>query len=159
MESNVLKPGEGRAVWAAGDRYTIKTSSQASGGAFAVMEALVPPQSGPPPHRHSREDEAFYVLDGELEFHVDGRRIVAGTGAWITLAKGSLHHFKNIGQSPALLLILVVPGGLDAFFVEVGREGNPLSPDTAVTVEPRDIEKMVAIAPKYGIEIVLPQSK
>jgi quercetin dioxygenase-like cupin family protein len=159
MDSDVLKAGEGRSTWAVGDRYTIKTSGQDSGGAFAIFEALVPSQSGPPPHRHSREDEAFYVLEGELEFHVDGRQIVAGTGAWITLAKGSLHRFKNIGQSPARLLILVVPAGLDEFFLEVGREGNPLSPDTPVTVEPGDIEKMVAVAPKYGIEIVLPVIK
>ena len=159
MQSNVVRPGEGRAVWAAGDRYTIKTGGQDSGGAFALFEALIPPQSGPPPHRHSREDEAFYVLAGELEFHVDGRRIVAGTGSWLTLAKGSLHHFKNIGESPALLLILVVPAGLDEFFLEVGREGDPRSPDTLVPVEPEDLEKMLAVAPKYGIEIVLPKIK
>ena len=100
MESGVLRPGEGRSIWVVGDRYTVKASGEDTGGAYALIEAVVPPGGGPPPHIHHREDKAFYVLEGELLFHVDGRDIPAGAGSWVTLAKGSLHHFKNVGDRP-----------------------------------------------------------
>jgi mannose-6-phosphate isomerase-like protein (cupin superfamily) len=63
MESGVLGAGEGRSVWVVGDRYTVKAAGEDTGGAFALVEALVPPGGGPPPHIHHREDEAFYVLE------------------------------------------------------------------------------------------------
>jgi quercetin dioxygenase-like cupin family protein len=121
MDSGVLRSGEGRSLWVVGDHYTIKAGGEDTGGAFALIEALVPPGSGPPPHIHQREDEAFYILEGELLFHVDGHDIAAGTGSWITLARGSLHHFKNLGDQPARMLIVVTPAGLERFFEEVGR--------------------------------------
>ena len=79
MNSGILRAGEGRAAWVVGDLYTVKASGADTGGAFALIEVLVPPQSGPPPHVHSREDEAFYVLEGEFEVHVDdpGRSALA----------------------------------------------------------------------------------
>ena len=155
MDSGVLKPGEGRTVWVVGDRYTIKTSGEETDGAFALVEALVPPGGGPPPHIHHREDEAFYVLEGELAFHVDGRDIAAGSGSWVTLSRGSLHHFRNISDRPARMLILVTPAGLEQFFLEVGRAVD--EDDTeAVVPTPEDIEKLLAVAPRYGIEIRLP---
>src|SRR3954449_12510061 len=109
MNSGILRAGEGRAAWVVGDRYTVKASGEDTGEAFALIEVLVPPGSGPPPHVHHREDEAFYVLEGELRFHVDGRDFTAGAGAWVTLARGSLHHFNNVGDRPARLLIVVTP--------------------------------------------------
>src|SRR3954454_3448789 len=106
MNITFRKPGEGRSVWVVGELYTIKASGEDTGGAFALIEALVPPGGGPPPHIHRREDEAFYVLEGELRSHVDGRAISAGPGAWVTLARGSLPHFKNVGDQPARMLIV-----------------------------------------------------
>lgn len=156
MESGVLKPGEGKAVWVVGDRYTIKTSGAETGGAFALVEALVLPGGGPPPHVHRREDEAFYVLEGELAFHVDGRDIAAGAGAWVTLARGSLHHFKNVSDRPARMLIVVTPAGLERFFLEVGREAGDGDGESMPST-PADIEKLLAIAPQYGIEIRVPE--
>jgi quercetin dioxygenase-like cupin family protein len=152
MDSGVLAPGEGRTVWVVGDRYPVKASGEETGGAFALIEALVPPGGGPPPHIHRREDEAFYVLEGDLRFHVDGRDIDAGVGSWITLAKGSLHFFKNVGGRPARMLILVTPAGLERFFLEIGRAatgegGEPIVP----TAE--DVGRLMAAAPSYGLEI------
>lgn len=155
MDSGVLRAGEGRSIWVVGDRYTIKASGAETGEAFALIEALVPPGGGPPPHVHRREDEAFYVLDGELLFHVDGRDIPAGAGSWITLARGSLHHFKNLGAKPARMLIIVTPAGLERFFLEVDRAARDEGSET-VSPTSEDIEKILAMAPHYGIEIQLP---
>ena len=157
MNSGILRTGVGQAVWVVGDHYTIKASGEDTGGAFALIEVLVPPQSGPPPHVHRREDEAFYVLEGEFEVHIDNQRLTAGPGSWVTLANGSLHHFKNISQAPAQMLILATPAGLDQFFLEAGRVATDTSQESG-TATPNDIEKLLAIAPKYGIEIKLPPS-
>ena len=130
MNSGILRTGEGRAVWVVGDHYTVKASGEDTGGAFALIEVLVPPNSGPPPHLHRREDEAFYVLEGEFEVHIDEQRLTAGPGSWVRLAKGSLHYFKNIGPTPAKMLILATPAGLDQFFLEAGREATNTSPES-----------------------------
>ena len=157
MNISVLEPGEGRSVWVVGDRYTIKASGEDTDGAFALIEAVVPPQGGPPPHRHHREDEAFYVLEGEFEFHSDGRRILAPAGAWAILPRGSLHYFRNVGPSPARMLTLIVPAGFEKFLLEVGREASSFSPE-AGAMRPGDIEKILAAAPRYAIDFVLSES-
>ena len=157
MISGILRTGKGQAAWVVGDHYTVKASGADTGGAFTLIEVLVPPQSGPPPHVHSREDEAFYILEGEFEVHIDDQRLTAGPGSWVTLAKGSLHHFKNIGRAPGKMLILATPAGLDQFFLEAGREAADMSPESGA-VRPEDSEKLLAVAPRYGIEIKLPVS-
>lgn len=151
MNSGILRTGEGRAAWVVGDLYTVKASGEDTGGAFTLIEVMVPSQSGPPPHRHTREDEAFYVLEGKFEIHLDDERLTAGPGSWVQMAKGSLHHFKNIGPTPAKMLILATPAGLDQFFLEAGRKATDTSPESGAT--PEDTERLLAIAPKYGIEM------
>ena len=152
MNSGILRAGEGRAAWVVGDLYTVKAGGEDTGGAFALIEVMIPPRSGPPPHRHSREDEAFYVLEGEFEVHLDEQRLTAGPGSWVRMAKGSLHHFNNIGSKPGKILILATPAGLDQFFLEAGREATDTSPESGAAT-PEDRERLLAVAPKYGIEI------
>ena len=152
MDTKQVQTGQGYSLWVVGDLYTIKASGEDTGGAFALIEARVPPGGGPPPHIHHREDEAFYVLEGQLEFSADGRTFLATQGSWITLAKGSLHHFKNIGATAAKLLILVTPSGLEKFFMRVGRAVN--SPDelpSPPTAE--EIARLIEVAPEFGVEI------
>ena len=150
MNTNVLHPGQGRSVWVVGDLYTFLATGDDTNGAYALIHALVPPGGGPPPHIHRREDEAFYILEGELSLQVDGQSISGTTGAWITLPKGTLHAFKNTGSSPAKMLILVNPSGLERYFAEVGHATQEES------VTPAAIEKLLAVAPKYGLEVHLP---
>src|SRR5271166_2636627 len=106
MNNGVMVAGEGRSIWVVGDRYTIKCRGNDTSGAYALLEAVVPPGAGPPPHIHSREDEAFFVLEGELQFYVEGRSFMATSGAWVTLARGSVHFFKQVfDSSPAILAV------------------------------------------------------
>lgn len=150
MNTGVLRAGEGKAYWVVGDLYTILSPGEDTGGAFALIHALVPPGGGPPPHIHRREDEAFYVLEGELTFHADGRDFAGTTGAWVTLPKGSRHTFRNTGSTPARMLIFVTPSGLEKYFAEVGVPATGGDPPP---VTPADIERLLAAAPRYGLEI------
>jgi quercetin dioxygenase-like cupin family protein len=150
MDIKALQSGEGRSVWVVGDRYTFLETGAETGNAYTLIHALVPPQSGPPPHIHRREDEAFYVLEGELLVQVDGRTFRAKQGTWLTLPKGSLHTFKNIGSADAKMLMLVTPAGLERYFEEVG------SADRESSVTAASIKKLMAAAPRYGMEVVVP---
>ncbi len=154
MELNVLRSGEGRAYWVAGDRNTVLATGEDTGGAYALFHTVVPPSGGPPPHVHRREDETFYVLEGELTFHADGRIIPAAPGTWVTLPRGSQHSFRNNGAAAARVLIVASPSGLEKFFAEAGREA--VDGESQPPVTPADIERLVAVAPKYGIEIEPP---
>ncbi len=154
MQTGVLGTGEGKAYWVVGDLYTILASGEDTGGAYALIRAEVPAGGGPPPHCHRREDEAFYVLEGEVAFHADGRDIAAAPGTWVTLAKGSLHTFRNSGEATARMLIVVTPSGLERYFAEVGQAAVDRSAPPPVA--PADIDRLLAIAPRYGLEIRLP---
>lgn len=150
MQTGALWAGEGKSFWVVGDQYTFLATGEDTGGAYAMIDATVPPQSGPPPHIHRREDETFYVLEGELMFQVDGRTIPASAGAFVMLPKGTLHAFKNTGTTAAKMLITVNPSGLEKFFAEVGHESKEES------LTPAAIEKLLAVAPRYGLEIQPP---
>jgi quercetin dioxygenase-like cupin family protein len=155
MQTGILRAGEGKAYWVVGDLYTILAAGEDTGGAYALIHAEVPPGGGPPPHVHRREDEAFYVLEGELAFQADGRDIAASAGAWVTLAKGSLHTFRNAGTGTARMLIVVTPSGLERFFAEVGREATDRTA-APPPVTAADIERLLEVAPRYGLEIRSP---
>lgn len=146
---------EGRTIAVVGDLYRFLAVGEETGGRYALFEATVPPGGGPPPHRHSREDEGFYVLDGEVTVQVDEQRFVMHAGTFANLPLGSLHCFKNETSQPAKMLITLAPAGLEKMFFEVGQAiadgSNPLPPTK------EEIEKLLAVAPRYGIEIMLPE--
>lgn len=151
----IRQPDEGKTVAVVGDVYRFLTTGDETGGRYAMFEAVVQPGGGPPPHIHSREEESFFVLEGEITFQVGEQRIVAKAGTFANMPAGSLHSFKNETGKAARMIISVAPAGLEKMFMEVGQPvacGQQPSPPS----EP-EIEKLLAIAPLYGIEIRLPQ--
>ena len=100
-QPTLRKPGEGRTIAVVGDVYRFLATGEETNGRYAVWEAIVPPGGGPPPHVHSREEEGFYVLEGEITFTIDGKRLVATTGMFANMPVGTPHSFKNEGGKPA----------------------------------------------------------
>ena len=133
---------------------TFKASGEDTGGAYSLTDSMVPPQGDPPPHIHHREDEAFRVLEGELEVLVGENKFKAGAGSFVHLPKGVLQSYQNVGTGPARLLTLMVPAGLERFVEEVGKPGTELS--SPRPFEEGDIDKLLALAPEYGGEIPPP---
>ena len=118
----------------------------------------VAPQGGTPPHRHTRENESFYVQEGELEFQIDDRTLIATTGTFLHSPKGQIHRFTNVTAKPAKLLVWVTPAGFEKFIAEVGKAVNgQVTSGAFLTSE--DLEKILTTAPKYGIEIIPPPSE
>jgi quercetin dioxygenase-like cupin family protein len=150
-----MAPGEGPVYSLVGDVYVYKITGAETDGAYALFEARVEPGGGPPPHIHHREDEDFFVLEGELTFYVDGREIVAPAGTYVHAPKNQAHRFRNNSKQTARTLIWVHPAGIEKFFAEVGTR-LPDSSAPAVPILPEHIEKLLAAAPKYGLDILPP---
>lgn len=148
-------PGQGRTISVVGDVYRFLATGDQTNGKYALWEAIVPPGGGPPPHIHSREEEGFYILEGEITFHVGDQVIVAKAGHFANMPVGSQHSFRNESNTTARMLISVSPAGLEEMFFEVGVPLEPGS-QTAVPPSQEDIGKMLAAAPRYGIEMKLP---
>src|SRR3954465_618051 len=119
-QPTINTPPQGRSVAVVGDVYRFLGTGGDTNGKYALWEALVPPGGGPPPHVHSREEEGFFVLEGEITFTVSGERVVASAGTVANMPVGTPHSFKNEGDRPARMLISVAPAGLENMFFEVG---------------------------------------
>lgn len=138
----------GRKLIVAGEEFSVKISSRDTSGAFAVLAGLVPPNGGPPLHRHLYQDEWFYIVDGQFLFEADGKNIPAGPGDTVFLPRGSRHTLQNVGNTAGRTVVTVVPGGLDLFFEEVCAALHP-------GVEP-DIATMGELFQKHGLELLGP---
>jgi quercetin dioxygenase-like cupin family protein len=141
-----LADGEGRVLRIfGGEVITFKAGTDDTGGAFTLYQTVLPPQGGPPRHVHHREDEAFYVLEGELLFQVGDQELKAGPGTYLWAPRDIPHTFKNTGSTPAKLLVLITPAGFERFMAEFAS--LPLD-------QPPDPQKMKVIGAKYGLEFV-----
>ena len=113
MEKRVaqIPPGEGkRSLWVLGELLTYKIPSHKTGGAYSLFEVATHPGAGPPPHIHHREDETFYVLEGDYEFLIEGRTLRAEAGFLLYVPKNILHAHKNVGHGVGRMLVSQAPG-------------------------------------------------
>ena len=153
LDAQFLRPDEGRAIWFLANRMTIKATSANTGGAFGLVESLIAPGFSPPLHVHHREDESFWVLEGELTMRCGDRIFSAGPGSFVFLPRDVPHTFVVEGDAPARMLTLLTPGGGEGVFIEGGRpaEGEGLPP-----AAPPDVENLRRVSERYGAEIVGP---
>ncbi len=149
----IRQRGDCRAVAVLGHRYAYLATGADTGGAYTLLHADIPAADpGVPPHMHHREDEAFYILEGQVTFVVGDRTLVAGSGAFILAPRGIPHAFRNTGPGPARLLVTITPSGFEAFFDEIGddwtgRKDMPPPPDA------ERIARVLEAAPRYGLEL------
>ena len=149
-------PNGGRSIWLLGMLVTFKAVSEETGDEYSLYELTVPPQLGALPHIHHAETEAFYVLEGEVEFLKGERTVRVGVGEFVFIPRGVVHGFKNVGDEPARCLGIVTPGGL-AEKLLTGL-GEPAKAETLPPLPegPPDVERIAQIVSKYDTEMVLP---
>src|SRR6516162_8085766 len=151
MKPIIRTPQQGRTVALVGDVYRFLATGEDTNGKYALFEAIVGPGGGPPLHVHSREEQGFYILEGEITFTINDERVLATAGMFANMPVGTPHSFKNESDKPARMLISVAPAGLEKMFFEVGV---PLAEGATTALPPTkdEIERLLAIAPRYGIE-------
>lgn len=147
-------PGEGEARWAFGGLATIKATSATTGGRVTVTEQLAPRGVGSPLHVHHREDEWFYVIDGELTFWVGGEVIVAPAGSFVFGPRDVPHTFL-VSSDEARFLLVTEPGGFEDFIRAAGEPAPRLEIPPPPTEAP-DVEALARLAASFGIDILGP---
>ncbi len=148
-----MQPGEGSSFWVLGDLYTFKANSEETGNAYALIEIIMQINSVVPPHIHTHENESFYIQEGEMEFQLGEETIVATPGTFVHSPKGQPHSFRNIGEKPAKFLCWLTPSRLEKLFMVIGTKVSSENVKS-LGVTPEDIEKLLATAPEYGLEIL-----
>ena len=148
-----VEPGQGPSYYLDQNLYTFKAVGEETGGAYTLFEMIVAPGGGSPLHRHNEEDESFYVQEGEIEFLLDDRILVATAGTFIYSPKGQIHRIKNTTSVPAKMLALVMPAGVEKFIAQVGKTVNDRI-TSAPPLSSEDLDKMLSTAPKYDCEVI-----
>jgi len=156
-EINITEPRGGNSVAFAGGSYRVLISGEQTNNEFAVIDMIVPPQSGPNPHAHAAIQESFYIIEGVLTFRTETQHYLAGKGAFIEIPLGgAIHNFKNETDNNAHVLCMVAPSGMEKMFLELGEpvEAGEIRPMTPPT--PEALVRIKAVAEKYGQELFPP---
>ncbi len=141
---NPIERGEGLHYEARGSDMWFKATSADTQGRFSLMERILPPGGRmPPAHRHVGNDEAYFVLDGVVEFHVGDDLCTGSNGMFLLVSAGEAHTFGNTSAKSARLLVIHTPA-LDAYFADLERLWS------AAEIPDRDTE--IALMKQYGME-------
>lgn len=153
--ATIIRAGQGEVLGAlAGCRDRFLVDSKDSGGRMAVVEHLLAPRSiAAPLHRHTLEDEFSLILEGRVWYHAGGVEHVAEVGDFVFKPRGEWHTFWNAADTPARVLELISPAGLEEAFRLIGTAGDDV--DLGPLVEPYgcegDFEATQPIIDKYGL--------
>jgi quercetin dioxygenase-like cupin family protein len=136
--------------WSLGLLQTFLVEGRDTGGRVTLGEGLARKGTEPPPHTHTREDEAYYILEGELTFHVGGQIIEAKPGDFVWLPRGVEHSF-DLHTPQARALIMFTPAGLEEAFKQIGEPARSatLPPPTD---EPLDVQEVLTLFGAYGLQ-------
>lgn len=139
-------------LWTLNSLVTIlATAADTKGSLGAVVQHLTP-AGNVPLHQHSREDEAFYILEGRLTFDVGDSSRTVGPGDFLFAPRGIPHRF-TVDSDEARMVVLMTPGGFENFFADTGR---PADSPTLPTPEPPDLGQLGAAAARYGVDLLGP---
>ncbi len=146
--------GLDRSVWYGGFLLTFLATSEDTGGAFSLTytEARKGISVEPPLHIHTREEESFYVIEGELVAYVGDEVVRVHEGSLVTLPRGVPHRY-TIGSEHARYLNLCTPGGFEGFLRDLSEPVLSMTLPPALDGPPH-VGKLVATAARYGIEII-----
>lgn len=152
----IVEKGAGAIVSVVGDTYRMAITGKQTNGDFALIDMLVPPGGGPGPHAHPAFHETFYVQQGEVQINSEEGTYIAKEGTVIHIPKGGMvHSFKNNTDKLTRLLCIVVPAGLEEFFMEFGK---PVAANTFLppAMDEQTIKTLEALAAKYGMQTFPP---
>jgi quercetin dioxygenase-like cupin family protein len=149
----LVGPGEGEAVWSIGGRFTRKVGGTDSASRLAILEAVLTRTSEPRRHIHHREDEAFYILDGQLSLYVGESVLTAGAGS-LAFAPMGIPHTFTVDIEPSRVLVITSPSGFEGFVFDLGVPAPTDEPPPGLALAAPQV--ILPVAERYGIEIVGP---
>jgi mannose-6-phosphate isomerase-like protein (cupin superfamily) len=147
-----LKEGEGQARWWLGGLVTVKATGEETDGHYALVEVLDP--EGPQPlHVHHREDEGFWILEGEVTFEVGEETIKASPGSFVFGPKDIPHRY-TVESGPARMLFVISPAGFEELIYATSEPANELTlpPQPEGPLDEGEMEQLHALCRHYGVE-------
>jgi uncharacterized cupin superfamily protein len=136
--------------------YSILLSGSDTLGKFCLFDMFVPPEWGPPPHRHDFE-ETFIMLEGQLDVTFRARKFLVKTDETVSIPSNAPHQFQNSSNLPARVLCICSPSGLDEFFLEIGvrlSDRTTLPPELDEASQKAVRAKAAKLAPLYKVEFL-----
>jgi quercetin dioxygenase-like cupin family protein len=145
------------AYWFLNALHILLAHNESEDGVYSLIHLTAPPNFETPYHLHHAEDEAFYVLEGELTVIRDGEQIVAGPGSYIFLPRGVPHGFRTRSDKDSRVLIHAIPGGKVGFAGMMIEMAKPIR-DRHKLPEPTppDLTKLNTLCKKNNIRILGP---
>jgi quercetin dioxygenase-like cupin family protein len=149
--------GEGPGTWAMGSLFEHLVGADQTGGTLGMSMVLQPPGIATPLHRHTREAEALFVVEGRVGYRAGEETYELGDGSFLYLPLGVPHAFRVRGTRPARLLTMTLPGGLMGLYDEVGVPAREmrLPGEDGLPME-EEIARWNRVGPRYGLEVVGP---
>jgi len=149
-----LEPGQGEARWWLGGLATIKATGRETDGRYTLVEVMDPEGSEAPLHVHHREDEGFWVLEGELTFRIGQQTLKASPGSFVFGPKGIPHTYR-VDVGPARLLFILSPAGMEGFIHATSEPAlSPALPPPGDPPTEAEMAGLAEIAARYGAEIL-----
>src|SRR5262249_48961594 len=145
-----------RSVWYSGWLLTFLATGEETKGQFALMEQIARKGNVPPRHIHHREDETFYVIEGEMTFSIGDRTIKATPGT-VVFAPRDIPHSFTIDSEQVRILVQLTPAGGEGFFKACSVPAASMTLPPPAEIPYTEKHKMMALAPEYGMEFVSPK--
>jgi quercetin dioxygenase-like cupin family protein len=149
----IRTPDQGQATWFFNGLVTTVASHHETAGAYSLTEHLVTAASNPPMHVQTDEDEAFFILEGEVEMEVDGQVVVATPGTFALVARGAAHTYRVLSDTARMLVICSGKpnDNLEEFFLTMG---DPATQRSLPVPAAPDLERLGPLCARAGIEIL-----
>ena len=155
--AHMLKPvavgkDEGEARWWLGGLAVIKATAADTGGQMTIVEVTEAPGAEAPLHVHHREDEGFWLIEGDVTFEVGGATIEAHAGDYV-FGPRDIPHRYTVGSTGCRMLFLMTPGGFEELVIAMSEPAGSRTLPPPFEEEP-DWERVAAIARAYGAELL-----
>ena len=150
-----LREGEGEARWWLGSLTTIKATGKETGGRYTLVEVLEPEGATGPLHVHHREDEGFWILEGNLTFQIGDETLKAGPGSFVFGPKGVPHTYW-VDSGPAKILYILSPAGFEEVIYASSEPAGSLTlpPPAEGPPDEAEMQSLVAVARQGGVEFL-----
>lgn len=153
----ILQNQQGRALWHLGALLNFKAVGEETGGQYWALEGLADKHMAVPLHAHTREDEVWFVLDGEIAFTLGEEIIIGGPGTFVYIPRNTPHTFQ-IRSETARWFGFGLSGNLDQWFFETGEPAKSLTLPPAPAGPPTEaaIQAITASLKAYGTDTLGP---
>jgi mannose-6-phosphate isomerase-like protein (cupin superfamily) len=152
QQAALTRHGEGEARWWFGALAEIKLSAEQTGGRLSVLEITEPPNAEAPLHVHHRDDESFWIVEGDVTFEVGGTTVHARAGDF-AFAPHAIPHRYTVGSEGCRMLFIMTPGGFEQLVRDMSVPAQARALPPAVAEEP-DWEHIAAVAEAGGCELL-----